>query len=70
MLFLIHLFVLRHLANFNDHPEIAEEIRKDLCELGFTKFLCQVISKPSISQSSRYVYILSLVDFLDEGEEV
>lgn len=32
--------ILRHLANFNDHPEIAKEIRKDLCELGFTKFLC------------------------------
>lgn len=41
-----------------------------MCELGFTKFLCHVISKHKIDDTSKYAYIIALVDFLDEGEEV
>lgn len=41
-----------------------------MCNLGYTKFLCEVISKSSIDDSSRYEYIIALVDFLEEGEMV
>jgi len=58
------------LANFKEQEEIAQCIRKDLCDLGYTNFLCKVISKSDISDTSRLEYIIALVDFLDEGEEV
>ena len=45
--------LIRHLANFNEQEELADEIKKDLCSLGYTNFLCEVISKSSINDSSR-----------------
>ena len=62
--------LIRHLANFNEDEELADEIKKELCSLGYTNFLCEVICKTSVNDSSRYQYIIALVDFLDEGEMV
>ena len=62
--------IVRNLANFSEQEEISQKIRKDLCSLGYTDFLCKVISKSNISDSSRFEYIIALVDFLDEGQEV
>jgi hypothetical protein len=46
--------ILRHLANFRTVEIIGKEIRKDLCDLGYTKFLCQVISKSSLDFTSKF----------------
>lgn len=46
---------------------MSEIIHKDLCDLGFTDFLCEVISKDS-NPNSKLEYILCLCDFLDEGD--
>lgn len=39
--------ILRNLANYKNEedPTTSNEIHKDLCDLGFTDFLCEVISK-------------------------
>lgn len=38
--------------------------------MGYTEFLCQVISKSTIDFTSKFEYIIALVDFLDEGQQV
>jgi len=38
--------------------------------MGYTEFLCAVISKNTIDFTSKFEYIIALVDFLDEGEQV
>ena len=38
--------------------------------MGYTEFLCVVIAKNTIDFTSKFEYIIALVDFLDEGEQV
>ena len=64
------IIILRWLANFDQQEEQAKGLRKDLCDLGFTDFLCRVISAEEKGDSQKEEYIITLVDFLDEGEEI
>lgn len=61
--------ILRNLANYRNENDIetSTSIHKDLCDLGFTDFLCEVISKDK-DHNSKLEYILALCDFLDEGD--
>lgn len=59
--------ILRSLANFRNDLDASSSIHRDLCDLGFTDFLCEVISKDN-NPNSKLEYILCLCDFLDEGD--
>lgn len=62
--------ILRHLGNFKGNEEIRKNILQDLCDIGYTQYLCSVISKNTIDFTSKFEYIIALVDFLDEGEQI
>ena len=38
--------------------------------MGFTNFLCQVISNENTDQNDKLEYIITLIDFLDEGDNI
>ena len=60
--------ILRNLANFNSLEEIAIEIKKDLCSLQFTSVICRVISNENTDEAAKYDYLITLIDFLEEGK--
>ncbi|KRX09146.1 hypothetical protein PPERSA_08862 [Pseudocohnilembus persalinus] len=59
--------VLRKISNYKQNMDVAESIQKDLCSLGFLKYICEVIINESESQ--KLEYIVGLVDFLDEANK-
>ena len=69
------LSILRRVSNFRDtkkiklDPKLNSVLEKEMCELGFVKFLCDLIIETK-DPVPRFEYILALTDFLDEAHEI
>jgi inositol 1,4,5-triphosphate receptor type 3 len=58
--------ILRKLSNYKKNPEISQSILKDLGDLGFTDFLCDLIrTEENIEQ--KLEYIKGFVEYLDDS---
>lgn len=63
------IYILRSLANFRASEKQGKLIRQDLCVLGYTDFLSNLIVREK-SNVTKEEYIKALVDVLDEGEVI
>lgn len=50
-------------------PRLNEALEKEMCNLGFVEFICNLIIKTSGTED-KFEYILALTDFMDEGHEI
>lgn len=58
--------ILRKLSNYKNDSVIIESILKDLGELGFTNFLCDLISSEE-NHEQKLEYIKGFVEYIDDS---
>ncbi|CAD8205015.1 unnamed protein product [Paramecium pentaurelia] len=58
--------IVRKLSNYKEDFQITKQILKDLGELGFTDFLCDLI-KQEVDSEQKLEYIKAFVDYIDDS---
>ncbi|CAD8112241.1 unnamed protein product [Paramecium sonneborni] len=58
--------IVRKLSNYKEDFQITKSILKDLGELGFTDFLCDLI-KQEVDSEQKLEYIKAFVDYIDDS---